>query len=67
MLKDINNYNNRVDKSLGFHIYKSIFNNAEKKNKNNNINDDMHIIDDNDKRKNYFYNVSNKILDNNKN
>jgi hypothetical protein len=39
----------------------------KKKNKNNNINDGMHIIDDNDKRENYFYNASNKILDNNKN
>ena len=30
------------------------------KNNNNNINDDIHIIDDNDKRKNYLYNESNQ-------
>ena len=67
MLKDINNYNDKVNKSLGFLIYKSIFNNAEKKIKIIYINDGMHIIDDNDKKKIIYIMHQIKILANNKN
>ena len=64
MLKDINIYNNRADKPLGCLIYKSIFNNADKNNNNNNINGDNYIENG---KMNYLYNTSNKKLVKNNN